>query len=296
MKIDFKDYLLSSKDIQPLPTCIESSGRKLHNIRAVIFDIYGTLLVSGSGDVGTAMESGSTEAFKKTLNQCGIFQVPDSAAKFIRDYFYDLISKTHSQMRKAGYPHPEINIIEIWSQIINSPEMSGVLPAFSSVSPEHAAFIFETIVNPVFPMPGASKLLKKLKDAGIKLGIVSNAQFYTPIIFEHFFPGGFEGFGFEKNICLFSYIEKRSKPDIFLFKKLSDSLSEHGILPAESVFIGNDMLKDIFPSASAGFKTVLFAGDKRSLRLRSDNPACSNLNPDVIVSKLTDLIDYIQEG
>ncbi len=296
MKIAINDLLLPNSHMNPLPTGIKSSGQKLHNIKAVIFDIYGTLLVSGSGDVGTAIESGSTEAFKEALNKCGISDVSDAAAEFIRNYFFDLITETHSEMRGAGYPYPEINIIEIWSDIIVSKDISGLLPDFSSVAPELAAFAYETTVNPVFPMPGASKLLKKLEKKGLKLGIVSNAQFYTPVIFEYFFPGGFDGFGFEKNLCLFSYIEKRSKPDAVLFEKLTASLFEYGIPPAESVFVGNDMLKDIFPSASAGFKTALFAGDKRSLRLHRDNPACSNLNPDVIVSKLIDLIDYIQEG
>ena len=54
--------------------------------------------------------------------------------------------------------------------------------------------------------------------------------------------------------------------------------------------MGNDMLNDILPARSVGFRTALFAGDKRSLRLRRDDPRCNNLKPDMI---LTDLIQLV---
>ena len=77
---------------------------------------------------------------------------------------------------------------------------------------------------------------------------------------------------------------------------MSAALGKLGISPAEAVFIGNDMLKDIMPASVTGYKTALFAGDKRSLRLRKDHDACSNIKPDVIVTNLLDLFDFIQEG
>ena len=39
---------------------------------------------------------------------------------------------------------------------------------------------YECRVNPVWPMPGARDCLRELAGAGLALGIVSNAQFYTP--------------------------------------------------------------------------------------------------------------------
>ena len=51
------------------------------------------------------------------------------------------------------------------------------------------------------------------------------------------------------------------------------------------------MLNDILPARSAGFQTALFAGDRRSLRLRRDDPRCTNLKPDMI---LTDLFQFAE--
>ena len=42
------------------------------------------------------------------------------------------------------------------------------------------ATAFEARANSTWPMPGAGELIQRLSDSGIKLGIVSNAQVFTP--------------------------------------------------------------------------------------------------------------------
>jgi len=53
------------------------------------------------------------------------------------------------------------------------------------------------------------------------------------------------------------------------------------------------MLNDIYPAQKVGFQTALFAGDKRSLRLRNDDPRCKNLKPDLVITDLIQLLDHI---
>ena len=59
------------------------------------------------------------------------------------------------------------------------------------------------------------------------------------------------------------------------------------------MFIGNDMLKDIYAAKKAGFKTALFAGDQRSLRLRENKAEVKNVYPDIIITDLRQLKDLI---
>jgi putative hydrolase of the HAD superfamily len=49
------------------------------------------------------------------------------------------------------------------------------------------------------------------------------------------------------------------------------------------------MLKDIWCAAQAGFKTALFAGDRRSLRKREDDERCKNHRPDAVVTELAQI-------
>jgi putative hydrolase of the HAD superfamily len=50
------------------------------------------------------------------------------------------------------------------------------------------------------------------------------------------------------------------------------------------------MLKDIWPATRLGFKTALFAGDRRSLRLREDDERCRVLQPDLVIDQLEQLV------
>ena len=291
------DYFFNNfPPLSPIKTGFKSSGKKLRDIKAVVFDIYGTLLISGSGDVGTSMKAGSAEAFSAALEKCGINSISSHAALIIKELFFSIISETHIEMKKEGFPYPEIDIIEIWSSIIKSADIIKMVPEIVNLQPEIAAAAYEAVSNPVYPMPYAKDILLKLKSSGCKLGIISNAQFYTPLIIEKLFDSSMPGLGFSDDLCFFSYIERKAKPAPELFNMLTSQLKSYGISPAESVYIGNDMLKDILPAAESGYRTALFAGDKRSLRLRKDIAACSNIEPDVILNELKDLFDFIQEG
>ena len=70
-------------------------------------------------------------------------------------------------------------------------------------------------------------------------------------------------------------------------------LKAKGIQPVSVLYLGNDMLNDIYPARTVGFQTALFAGDRRSLRLRKDDPRCAALSPDLVVTDLGQLPQLI---
>ena len=74
---------------------------------------------------------------------------------------------------------------------------------------------------------------------------------------------------------------------------ISNLKSEYKINPSNTLYVGNDMLNDIYSANRAGLKTALYAGDARSLRLRKENPLISGLTPDFIVTNLMQIIELI---
>ena len=58
--------------------------------------------------------------------------------------------------------------------------------------------------------------------------------------------------------------------------------------------LGNDMKKDVYTARQAGFRTILFAGDKNSIRWRRDDPEIEGVKPDFIITELKQLL-YIVE-
>jgi putative hydrolase of the HAD superfamily len=154
------------------------------------------------------------------------------------------------------------------------------------------ALAFELIVNPVFPMPGLLNLVQQAREKCC-LGIISNAQFFTPMLLEKFLTASLEKSGFDPDLLIFSYQTNYAKPSEHLFRLAADRLEKRGISPSETLYLGNDMLNDILPAQKSGFKTALFAGDKRSLRLRQDDERCRDIVPDIVITGLLQLLDYI---
>jgi putative hydrolase of the HAD superfamily len=125
------------------------------------------------------------------------------------------------------------------------------------------------------------------------MGIISNAQFYTPYLFKWFLDFAPEDLGFDPELVFYSYEFERAKPSAALFAMAAQKLRDKGLAPSSVLYLGNDMLNDIFPAKNSGFQTALFAGDKRSLRLRTDDPRCRSLKPDLVVTDLGQLINII---
>ncbi len=139
-------------------------------------------------------------------------------------------------------------------------------------------------------MPGAMSLLDTLKRAGIMTGIISNAQFYTPLIFEALLGKNVQELGFDADLCAWSWRAGAAKPSLKMFRQVDHVLGNKYGIPHESIlYAGNDMLKDIMPARSLNWKTALFAGDRRSLRLREDDPKVKDIKPWCIITKLEQL-------
>ena len=55
------------------------------------------------------------------------------------------------------------------------------------------------------------------------------------------------------------------------------------------------MLNDVLPAKQVGFRTALFAGDRRSLRQREDDLRVSKIVPDLVLTELGQLDGCIIE-
>ena len=177
-----------------------------------------------------------------------------------------------------------MQIDEIWHQVVGTSDIEDA---------RRFAVEFEMIVNPSYPMPNLAAALSACKHSPLIMGIVSNAQFFTPILFKTFLGDLPENIGFEAKLVLYSYQHRVAKPSQRLFQLAAEKLQSFGITQKDALYVGNDMLNDIMPASAEGFQTALFAGDKRSLRLRGDDPRCNGLSPDLIIKDLRQLVKQV---
>jgi putative hydrolase of the HAD superfamily len=162
------------------------------------------------------------------------------------------------------------------------------------------AYFFDDVHQAKAFYPHALETLAAVKKMGLRQGIVSNAQFYTPIMLNILLrQAGYEGANphadfFERRLIFYSYRLGVSKPNPFAFEQAKKRLGSKGIKPARVIYVGNDVRNDMIPARGVGFKVVLFAGDRESLALRKDRPDCAGFRPDATIKKLPQLLEIIR--
>ncbi|MDD2604262.1 MAG: HAD family hydrolase [Desulfobacterales bacterium] len=262
--------------LAPLPTNAVATGKLKNPVTAILFDVYGTLLVSAAGDIGTAAPT--PPAWPAVCRSLGL-DLPLAPA-VVGERLQRRIGEVHRQQRDRGIDVPEVAIDEIWMDLLATAERETA---------RCIALAYELTVNPVWPMPGGIALLETCRRCGLTLGIVSNAQFYTPLVLEHLWGRDLKSLGIVPEMQIYSYRLGHAKPSPVLFAAACRSLGAMGILPREALYVGNDMRNDVWAAQQAGLQTALFAGDARSLRLHSEDPRCRKLKPDLVVTDLGQL-------
>jgi putative hydrolase of the HAD superfamily len=281
--------------LRPVSTETQPKLRKLEGIRFMIFDFYGTLFISGVGDIGIDEESQDIRAFQQALESCGLSSDEKTAeAGFI---FYDQKVEEHCQrLIDDGFETPEPVIELVWLDVLQSLRDNGYIDRQPDLAlARWFAVEFEVRMNPVWPVPHLNKTLDAISGGSFELGIISNSQFYTPVAFEALAGRSLIEMGFNPSLLHWSFEENLKKPSLVFYEGFLEKLQGHfpGAAPESVLYTGNDMLKDIYPASALGIKTALFAGDERSLKWRSDDERCRNLEPDLVVTSLQQLIECI---
>jgi FMN phosphatase YigB (HAD superfamily) len=212
-----------------------------HAYRAIIFDIYGTLLAAPAG--GVQPDAAADACLRKIISRFG-YQAPESPSSSL----HAAVLRHHAA---SVTPYPEVDLRSLWREVLKLPP-----------DEDTTALVIETEAawHPAHLMPGAAEKLRSFADAGIPLGIISNAQCSTlPSL------GNLSDI-FADDLIILSYLHGIAKPSPILFDLLMERLARRGIAARETLYIGNDPLHDIEPATAHGFASALFTGHPDSLR------------------------------
>lgn len=276
--------------IDPIPTNQSPRLAVLPEVKAVVFDVYGTLITSEVGDIGLTASRQHEQAFADALKECGIMPLCDGIGAEVARYGR-LNRLQRESLIAEGIDYPEMDVLQLWADLISELKNENKIGPTDG-PPElfmRLAIEYEFRLNNSAPMPYLEETLDALRFAGIPYGIVSNAQFYSPMMFEAFLGKSVEQLGFSPELISWSYQQRASKPSRLAFEPVLAGLKGIGLSPGEVLFVGNDMKKDVYGACGVGMKTALFAGDTRSLKLREEDPSVDGVVPDVVVTDLSQL-------
>jgi putative hydrolase of the HAD superfamily len=268
-------------------------------IKAVLWDVYGTLAGFTVGDLENSLENydSLTLAASQTIDEFQLAealqllfpQLPPETA--LQEFYLQLINESHIRSQNMGIEYPEVLIEMIWERILDDCHQQGYIPPYEeplSHTAFRCAYFFDSALQQTYLYPGVGQCLKDLKNSGIIQGIISNAQFYTPFHLRRLLRHELKCSHLElddyftDSLVLFSYELGFSKPNPRAFQHAIKILEREGIEPNEILYIGNDMLNDIWAASQEGLQTAFFAGDQSQALLRNDDERCHNIKPNML--------------
>ncbi len=272
------------KEYRPLtPLTYPANRHKLHDVKAVIIDVYGTLINYWREEFSKkeAKEHCLEEAFAKTAQYFQFSEIlrqmnpADEPQRTLRDFYHGLIALNHEKSVRKGIEFPEVRIEEVWEVVIMMLARHGYDPATLNLGDNKElarciAWYYNFFSLGCNLYEGVVSGLSALKKKNIKIGILADAQFYTPIdltlLVREQSGDALDDYLelFNVDLLFYSYEQGYTKANQGLYRKLFDALYEHQILPSQTVFVGNDLLLDIRPADQIGMRTALFTGDDKS--------------------------------
>ncbi len=225
-------------------------------IRAVILDVYGTLLEVG------APPSNADVRWQKLFEEMLGTPPPLHRTEFsVRAG--QVIAHRHAAARTRGIQWPEI----VWPSVVL--EILPMLVRLSAKQCDEFLLRQMQIGRTLRLADGAAKCLRQLNDHGILLGIASNSQAYTLRELTAALQGtGLNLSMFDRDVRFWSFENGFSKPDPHVFRILTARLEARGIGPAETLMVGDRLDNDIEPARAQGWqgwlmgtKCATFGGD-----------------------------------
>ena len=213
------------------------------NIRAVIFDVYSTILQVGPPPPNA--EELWQNLFIDTLGT----PPPLTRAQFAVATA-QAVARRHADARARGIPWPEIQ----WPGVVLE-----VLPALARLrANQREDFLFRQmqIGRALRLAEGAADCLLWLNTKQFLLGIASNSQAYTlSELGAALQSAGLNLSVFDPEVRFWSFEHGFSKPDPPVFRILSARLEARGITPAEILMVGDRLDNDNAPARSFGWQT-----------------------------------------
>jgi FMN phosphatase YigB (HAD superfamily) len=272
------------------------------NVRAVLWNVYGTLLAIPTGELQfeSQIDFATDAAFDKTVQEFKMWQSmsrkPGSPGAYMKELFrkaYDLVRLT-----SGGEVRAEL----IWDDIIKklmTKEYTYDATQFGPPSEyvKKIAYFYHASIQGTGCYPGAADALRMVSDAGLKQGLLADGQCFTPVQLlkglreqDRYFDLALH---LPTDLRVLSAEKGVKKPHEDLFRMGLAAVRAKGIRPEEVLHVGSNLTRDIGPAKKVGMKTALFAGDKASLQATSDQLNDDHFRPDVLLTELPQIAEVI---
>ncbi len=291
-----------------IPTKATPYIKPLEGIKAVSWDIYGTILRISGGDLLTNFpdETQKLVACDKIVNEFNMWQSmtrkpgpPGEQILLQFDNIHHDLKLTSSQSRGDI---SEVDSSAIWNKILGMLAHKGYgydVDFYGDVDElsDKMAYYFHANVQGVAANPNALKTMLTISRSPMLQSLLSNAQAFTLVQLLRALKqqGTLPPLGklIDLRYMTLSFQARARKPSASLYREALEKYSEAGIQPEEILHVGSRVEDDLAIAKKAGMKTVLFAGDRNSLKATKNEMKDPEVRPDRLITELSQLIEIL---
>jgi FMN phosphatase YigB (HAD superfamily) len=277
-------------------------------IRAVSFSIYGTLMsVPGGEPYFVHPEKFLMEtALEKTIQEFKMWQSmsrkPGKPSEYMGRIYAQILDEVRIARGTAGERHPEVRADEIWERIVkrlvkNEYQYDQAFYGTERQLGEKISYFFHTALQGYAAAPRALEGLRALKAKGLVLGLLADAQCFTPVHLLRALArqGKLARVTevFAEELIVLSFEVGARKPSERLYRALIAKLAERDIAPKQVLHVGSNLPNDLGPARRLGFHTALYAGDKASVVASNEQLNEPATRPDVLITEIGQLAEIV---
>lgn len=307
------DTLHARKDLlwpeppDPEPLKAKPHLKHLPGIRVVSWSVYGTLLTLPLGELVFEHPTKfvTDVALDKTIQEFRMWKSmtrrPGAPADLMRVWLTNVIDELKFQA-PAGEKLPELPSHLIWAGIVRklmTNEYTYAESQFGDLE-EYGikiAYFYHAMLQGTGLMRQAATTILDLQERLGKQALLTDGQHFTweQLHFHLRREAAGQDFAvmFPQPLRAVSSVVGCRKPAERLFRTLLAQLKRDGIEPAEVLHVGAHLHHDVAPARRLGMRTALFAGDKASLRATSEELKQPGMRPDILVTKLSQVVDVL---
>jgi FMN phosphatase YigB (HAD superfamily) len=308
----YAEYLDTRNLVWPAPPQAHGAKAKPHlvrmpQVRAVTWNLYGTLLNIFSGQLlhehpeKFVMDIALDKTVQEFKMWGSMVRKPGQPA----DYMGEIYRRVLGDLRLAPSPnekYPEVPSERIWEAIVKKVLKKDYEydEAFYGPLGEYVrkiAYFFHASLQGTACYEGAATALEHVHNAGLKQGIIADAQCFTLVQLQRGLEQQRCGVAvdllFARPLRAMSWEVGGRKPSERLFKHCLFALQAVGIAPAQVLHVGSRIALDLIPAKKLGTRTALFAGDKGSLQATREQLKDRATRPDVLLTDLSQIVEIV---
>jgi phosphoglycolate phosphatase-like HAD superfamily hydrolase len=296
----------------PAPPVVKSRQAKpylapLPYVRAVLWNVYGTLLAISEGELlfvhpsDFVMEVALDKTIQEFKMWASMSRKPGQPADYLRQIYLNLLDEQRlvpGNLEK----HPEVAADRLWESFIKmlfqkdytfDAGFYGSLNEFS----RKVAYFFHASLQGTECYPGAAEALRYVAQARLVQGFLANGQCFTPAQLQRGLSMQDATVDLDRwidpTMRFLSHDVRARKPSERLFRPCLAALAEKGIAPDQVLHVGSRIRHDLTPARRFGMKTALFAGDNASLEARNQQLKDPSTRPDVLLTDLAQIAEVV---